>query len=141
MFVVLSFFNSAMLLISHLYLHSYCHRFGVFMYSPSFFSVFLTILLKSWSYIPNYSPHHGKVRIFWEGHNIWKNLPRKIWRYWVVSNFKWKIFSNFVAFSEYPNFNIFGWNTNNRTLTDFELRLKIIVSDTFQETFKIMSKY
>ena len=33
-----------------------------------------------------------------------KNLPLKIWRYWVVSNFKWKIFSNFVAFSEYPNF-------------------------------------
>ena len=23
----------------------------------------------------------------------------------VTSNFKWKIFSNFVAFSEYPNFN------------------------------------
>ena len=29
----------------------------------------------------------------------------KIWRYFVASNFKWKIFSNFVAFSEYPNFN------------------------------------
>ena len=28
----------------------------------------------------------------------------KIWRYWVASNFKWEIFSNFVAFSEYPNF-------------------------------------
>jgi hypothetical protein len=45
-----------------------------------------------------------KVRIFWEGHKVWKNLPLKIWRYWVTSNFKWKIFSNFVAFSEYPNF-------------------------------------
>ena len=22
-----------------------------------------------------------KVRIFWEGHKIWKNLPLKIWRY------------------------------------------------------------
>ena len=33
----------------------------------------------------------SKVRIFWEGHRIWKNLPLKIWRYW-------------VAFSEYPNF-------------------------------------
>ena len=33
-----------------------------------------------------------------------KNLPLKIWRYSVVSNFKWKSFSNFVAFSEYPNF-------------------------------------
>ena len=47
-----------------------------------------------------------KVRIFWEGHKIRKKLPLKIWRYWVTSNFKWKIFSNFVAFSEYPNFNM-----------------------------------
>ena len=29
-----------------------------------------------------------------------KNLPPKILSYSVVSNFKWKIFSNFVAFSE-----------------------------------------
>ena len=27
-----------------------------------------------------------KVRIFWEGHKIWKNLPLKIWRYWVALN-------------------------------------------------------
>ena len=33
-----------------------------------------------------------------------KNLPHKIGRYSVMSNFTWKIFSNFVAFSEYPNF-------------------------------------
>ena len=46
-----------------------------------------------------------KVRIFWERHKIWKNLPLKIWRYSVTSNFKWKIFSNIVAFSEYPKFN------------------------------------
>ena len=45
-----------------------------------------------------------KVRIFWEGHKIWKNLPLKIWCYWVASNFKWKVSSNFVAFSKYPNF-------------------------------------
>ena len=45
-----------------------------------------------------------KVRIFWEGHRIWKNLPLKIWCDSVTSNFKLKIFSNFVAFSEYPNF-------------------------------------
>ena len=44
-------------------------------------------------------------RIFWEDHKIWKNLPLKIWRHWVTSNFKWKILSNFVAISEYPNFN------------------------------------
>ena len=33
-----------------------------------------------------------KVRMFWEGHKIWKNLPLKIWRYSITSNFKWKIF-------------------------------------------------
>ena len=31
--------------------------------------------------------------------------PRSFWCYLVGSNFKWKIFSNFVAFSEYPNCN------------------------------------
>ena len=46
-----------------------------------------------------------KVRIFWEGHKIWKNLPLKIWHYWVAFDFMWKIFSNFVAFSEYLKFN------------------------------------
>ena len=45
-----------------------------------------------------------KVRIFWEGHKIWKNLPLKIWRYWVKSNYKWKIFFKFVTFSENLNF-------------------------------------
>ena len=28
-----------------------------------------------------------KVRIFWEGHKIWKNLPLKIWRYSVIGDF------------------------------------------------------
>ena len=32
-----------------------------------------------------------KVQIFWEGHKVWKNLPLKIWHYWVASNCKWKI--------------------------------------------------
>ena len=45
-----------------------------------------------------YHPFSFKVRLLWEGHKIWKkNLP--------LSNVKWKIFTNFVAFSEYPNFN------------------------------------
>ena len=38
-----------------------------------------------------------KVWILWEGHKIWKNLPLKIWRYWVASNFKWKIFFKFCG--------------------------------------------
>ena len=46
-----------------------------------------------------------KVWTFWKRHKIWKNLPLKIWRYWVTLNWKWKIFSNFVPFSERPNFN------------------------------------
>ena len=33
-----------------------------------------------------------------------KKIPLKIWCYSVTSNFKLKIFSNFVAFSEYPSF-------------------------------------
>ena len=44
------------------------------------------------------------VWMFREGHNIWKNLPLSIWRYSLVSNFMWQIFSNFVPFSEVPNF-------------------------------------
>ena len=39
-----------------------------------------------------------------KGTKFKKNLPLKIWRYWVTSNFKWKIFWNFVPFSESPNF-------------------------------------
>ena len=49
---------------------------------------------------------HFKVRIFWEGHKIWKNLSLKICHYSVTSNFKWNNFSNFVTFSECPNFTI-----------------------------------
>ena len=50
-----------------------------------------------------------KVWIFWEGH--------KIWLYSVMSNFKWKIFSNFVIFSEYPNF--------TKTFILFQVGLKL----------------
>ena len=46
-----------------------------------------------------------KVWTFWKEHKIWKNLPLKIWHHWVTSNFKWKIFSNFVSLSECLNFN------------------------------------
>ena len=61
------------------------------------------------------APHcpNGSCRYVWAwlkfGHSekdikFEKNLPLKIWPYSVVSNFKWKIFSNFVFFSECPNF-------------------------------------
>ena len=39
-----------------------------------------------------------------EESKIWKNLPLNIWRCSVASNSNWKIFSNFVPFSECPNF-------------------------------------
>ena len=73
--------------------------------------------LKVWERILKPSGFSGHIRIrleqitldikvwtFWEGHKNWKNLPLLIWRYSVASNFKWKIFSNFVPFSECPNF-------------------------------------
>ena len=39
-----------------------------------------------------------------KGTKFEKNLPLSIQFYSVVSNLKWKIFSNFVPFSEGPNF-------------------------------------
>ena len=50
-----------------------------------------------------------KVQVFWEGHKFEKNIPLIIWRYSVSSNVKRKIFSNFVAFSEYLNFKSYSW--------------------------------
>ena len=44
-----------------------------------------------------------KVQIFWEGHKFEKNIST----YNLTLNVKWKIFSNFVAFSEYLNFTVF----------------------------------
>ena len=49
-----------------------------------------------------------------------KNLPLKIWHYWVKSNFKWKIFSDFVSFSECPNFTETVWHfLRNKTHFNF----------------------
>ena len=69
----------------------------------------------------------GKVRIFWEGHKVWKNLPLRIWHYSVTSSFKWKMFSNFVAFSKYSNFNYI-------TLTQIILVSKGIVICTISQS-------
>ena len=57
------------------------------------------IINKNW-----YLTFFDKVRIFLEGHKIWKKIF--LLKYSVKSNLKWKIFSNFVAFSEYPNFTL-----------------------------------
>ena len=66
-----------------------------------------------------------KFGTFEKGTKLQKNLPLKIWRYWVMSNWKWKIFSNFVPFSACPNFTVKSWrwakflwpSQNIRTLT------------------------
>ena len=63
-----------------------------------------TFLKKKGLFIFSFSMCSFKVWTIWEEQKIWKNLPRKIWHYWVTSNFKWKISSNFVSFSEFPNF-------------------------------------
>ena len=62
---------------------------------------------------------YSKIRVFWEGHKIWKNLPLKIWRYWVASNLKWKIFFKFCGLLSIPelyctisNFSL--WNSKPR---------------------------
>ena len=47
----------------------------------------------------------GKVHIFWEGHKILRNLPLTF-DYSTYSQSKGKISQNFVAFSEYMNFNM-----------------------------------
>ena len=59
--------------------------------------------------------YNVKVRIFWEGHKIWKN-------YWEASNFKWIIFSNFVAFSEYLNFKLRFCEKNTKNLRNHHFR-------------------
>ena len=76
------------------------------------------------SYQSMYVLRISKVWIFWEGHKIRKNLPLKIWCYSVASNFKWKFFSNFVAFSEYPNFIITEPVTNQDFVTLWNKKTK-----------------
>ena len=46
----------------------------------------------------------GKVHIFWEGHKILRNLPLTF-NYSTYSQKKVNISQNFIAFSEYMNFN------------------------------------
>ena len=49
-----------------------------------------------------------KVRIFWKGHKIWKNLPPLIWCHSVASNLRWKIFFKFCAPLRISKLYIFG---------------------------------
>ena len=55
-----------------------------------------------------------------------KNLPLKIWRYSLASNFKWNFFSNSVAFSEYPNFNTSVFFANIKSVHIDQIFLSIM---------------
>ena len=49
----------------------------------------------------------NKVRVFWEGHNILRNLHLTfVCMYCTVDKSKVEISQNFVAFSEYTNFKV-----------------------------------
>ena len=64
-----------------------------------------------------------------------KNLPLKIWCYSVTSNFKWKVFSNFVAFSEFLNFwYIYIFRTYFVTIL-WALSFKFSIGQIIQFTF------
>ena len=70
----------------------------------SFVSVQATVLSEYWKKLEE---------IFFWNDIIWRRLWKlyhfeKIFHfhYWVTSNFKWKIFWNFVPFSECPNFTV-----------------------------------
>ena len=81
-----------------------------------------------------------KIWIFREGQKICKNLPLKIWRYSVSSNYKWKIFSNFVAFSEYPNFTAglfwpFNWRWDRRIFFQAIVNFRVKVHQILRHFF------
>ena len=63
-----------------------------------FFAV-LVVSIDFWSFLDFIL--YSKVQIFWEGHKNLKKSPRSFWP--LLSNFKKRW--NFVAFSEYLNFN------------------------------------
>ena len=61
-----------------------------------------------------------------------KDLP-------VTSNFKWKIFSNFVAFSEYPNFNVIGAREHISVMSNFKWKiLQNFVAFSEQMNFNVV---
>ena len=70
-----------------------------FMLSESRLSDISFVLIWSFWSVTQNSRIIIKVRTFWEAHIIWKNLPHGF-----VKTMR-KIFSNFVCFSESPNFN------------------------------------
>ena len=68
-----------------------------FLHSLSFLLPSLKVIFFSVSIMFSFSEKATKFE---------KNLPPCIWRYSVTSNFKWKIFPNFVPFSKRLNFKI-----------------------------------
>ena len=64
-----------------------------------------------------------KVRTFWEAHKNLRNLPHALYIYLVNVQTMRKIFSNFVCFSESPNFNDTNKNfeNNNNKNSNFKI--------------------
>ena len=47
----------------------------------------------------------SKVQLFWEGHKNFEKISHLVWRYWENVKTSGRFFSNFVALSQYRNFN------------------------------------
>ena len=72
-----------------------------------------------------------KVQMFWEGHKNLAHLPLFFWHYIVMSNDKWKMGQNCVAFLEYLNFT----NLENQCL---QLSFAQLLPSTKQSFCKIL---
>ena len=91
---------------STLLVYKFYHRHngaGIF-HPASFVYLGLLVYLESHSSsFPAIMTMEGKVHIFWEGHKILRNFPLDFDRHYIGQ--KGKISQNFVASSEYMNFN------------------------------------
>ena len=71
-----------------------------------------------------------KVQIFWESHKNLKKSPTSFWRHYLSSfKIKWEIFSNFVAFSHYLDFNL-DFNLGHTSFQKIKFLLHLFVLQT-----------
>ena len=71
------------------YIGEFSNIFCMFLNPNTFYPIWIprVLIYYTWETFRNKLKKHSvKVRIFWEGHKILKNLPLKFWRYWVASN-------------------------------------------------------
>ena len=72
-----------------------------------------------------------KVQVFWKGHKNLKKIFHWFWRYWLNIKTSGRFFSNFVAFSQYPNFK----RGKSKEFLDNYLLLTFFSSKSFPEFF------